>query len=504
MSDTKATPPLDKGKRLASIMSMGFGYFKAKEALEEHDWNVDDAAASLQAKYGKPIAKDDESKELEKVTATSSWTALKDDKQESPDPIGTKFLKDSTLEKSSLKPHARVTATTLSAATLKKDDGGPQLSPVSVADTQSLRQDAAALKVQKHDGDDNDDPFPYLPDHEDMDGTSESARAPRPFPRARLEEHSDFDVVRAAPGAFREGYGRDDEDTATALDSLSYSRTTGLDSLSYSQTTGTAQDSTSAEEPYMAVAQVVTEPELVKATPQEPDHAPPEAASGSADDMTTPKEEGWTRGHRNLYALLIVALLLVIGLAVGLGISQKPHGQDTGQAPTVDNTTSSPTVAPPPDVTGPTLASTTPPSPSQTTQLPSATYPTVGSPTRVEGARMVLTGASVLDVNAQSSWAEVTVKFIDAEVGRVLQAQSSSYSHKTDISVDSQTTDANNNLEVTFSVDFVITSSLPPQDAGSYVMGAFDTDAKRSAYIAELKATGDSSFQGVSDVSVAL
>jgi hypothetical protein len=55
MSDSPhqaATGTVEKGKRLAQMIAMGFGYFKAKQALEEHDWNVEEAIASVATTEG--------------------------------------------------------------------------------------------------------------------------------------------------------------------------------------------------------------------------------------------------------------------------------------------------------------------------------------------------------------------------------------------------------------------------------------------------------------------
>jgi len=592
MSDTQAQQtlqPLDKGKRLASVMSMGHGYFKAKLALEEHDWNVDEAAASLLAKDGKPVAKDESTDERDQVMAPSSSGAA------SPDPIGTQFLKEDTPDTSSLNPHGRATATSSPVAALKDDES--HLSPVSVADHQSLTREASASKTQDNE-DENDDLFPYLPHYDDMNMKYEAARAPRPFPRASLEE---TDRQRSVPGAFREGRGNDDEDmdTATALDSaldsLSYSQS-ALDSLSYSQTT-------TSDKPYMAIAEVVTLPELVNATLQEPTRTADTSTQGlavsmgSSEDKSTVQETGWMRRRRRLYMLLMVALLVLIGLVVGLVVTQRPDSSSVGRAAGVETPTASPTMDPSapalkPTVPSPDLSSPSPtlppePSTSRPTQLPTGTQtvsptlpptslstpqpttqPTTPFPTtspvtpptelptspptilsttppptilsttppptalsttplpttisttplptvlpsgsvqesRVDNVQMVLSGVSLLDGNTLSMWAKVTAGFILAETKRAIQelSENSSYKVHLNIAIESQTMDANDRLEINSSFDFSITSSVSSHDVESYVLGAFDSDTKRSAYIAELKATGNSSFDNVSDVAVSL
>jgi hypothetical protein len=59
-------------------------------------------------------------------------------------------------------------------------------------------------------------------------------------------------------------------------------------------------------------------------------------------------------------------------------------------------------------------------------------------------------------------------------------------------------------LEMIFTVEFTIKSSLSFHDVESYVLGAFDSDAKRLAFMGELKAMEDPAFANVTDIAVSV
>jgi len=613
--------PQDRDKRLQTLISMGFSYSTSKLALEKQAWNVDDAAASIIAQEGSAasISAHDSSvkgKNKKQTAATSPAAAPRYDRAEvSPD---AKVIQLSRQHRSYM--------SFLKARQQMRDDGGPKLSPVSMAE-HSLRRDAAASKTQQYNNNNDGVSHPYLPgiEEEDMD-IEEGMGRNAPFSGPGSEYHDDVNPLRTVPGAFREGLGCNEDST------------TGVDSLTHSQTPA---QHPAFQAPYMAVAEVVRVPELVMATLQEHvsaitpapmgpvSTAPWEAPTGAVEGSFPEQETRWRPRRRTLYILLVVGLLVLIGLASGLGVSWtrsqvRDVGQPVGAVGQGENTTASPPLTTPipdgnaptieplapssilpspptstmptttvtteettkqpmkPPTSSPTMSTSTlhptslrpmasptlPPtipvtenpthsptalstipathSPTQKPTLPATEMPTTISPLpspteplterptsspvastttspmplptvlptnseelRLEDVQMILNGVSSnLDGNAIGLWADVTTEFILNEVDQVLHEQSEStyynywWAHVEFIS--QMPVDNNEGLELSFSVEFKIESSLSFHDLESYVEGAFDSGTKRSDYIDELKARGDSSFEDVSDVEVSV
>ena len=128
------------------------------------------------------------------------------------------------------------------------------------------------------------------------------------------------------PGAVRVGEG-DGDTVITAWDSLVQSQSNG--------------QGPGFQEPYMAVAEVVRVPELVRATQVEPyenvvtipqEDADLEAANAEPGDDSTKQAARWgTPSRRTLY-LLLFGVLALIGLLVGIVVSQD-RGSNSSEIP---------------------------------------------------------------------------------------------------------------------------------------------------------------------------
>jgi len=129
-------------------------------------------------------------------------------------------------------------------------------------------------------------------------------------------EDASRDYRPVFPGAYREGQDLDHDEENT------------LATESQARSTGQAEAS---ERTFMAVAQVVKEPELVISTPQEP--------------------SGWWSKPRNRFCIIGVVMLLLAGLVTAVVVSQTNTTQQSGTGgDETGGQTNAPTLAPP---TGP-------------------------------------------------------------------------------------------------------------------------------------------------------
>lgn len=588
------TGATDKGKRLALMMSMGFGYFKAKKALEEHGWDVDDAIANMINSTGidtKASATNETGtmSTKEATHAVMSSVAQNENPHLSPDHRNVKSLKRETRH--SHKHFEQVQdATHSSPAAIETGDSPPTQT--------SAKQDPPGNTIEGHE---------YENDADESTTQEQSWVSFEKEKHVVSNEDVEEDIGRNAnvarltstPAPFREG---DDENSSAAWDSL-------------------MQDTISTK-PYLAVAETISVPELVSTTLQPPAMSvvtsPIELAQlpsedGIASNAEKEDESAIERSYggptkRRSLQVIAVALLVFIGLVVGLSVSLMPNteslsepvagrgsptaspaptsqrpepstsapslatGNETIHSPTTEpsqspadsqtlepttsttpptrepttlptplstmpppttpNTlpTSPPTLRPTLTTEPPTVPVTDRPTPSPTSGLtiqptvlptvpptvsptreptsPSTVSPTViptssqppQEDTQVEGAKMVLSGASRLDQDAMKAWIDVTAAFILKHVNQTLQEADSSYRIDVRILLSSQTETNNEELTLIFSVYFTIESSLGFHDAGEYVLEAFDD---KDAYIKELQ-NSDSSFENVYDVSLVM
>jgi len=220
MSDPRASDrTICKGERLALIISMGYGYFEAKRALEEHEWDVDDAVAS--------ILSNDETG---------------GDKREDTDAV----VRDKTTKCNEDSPFPLATL----------EDDGPQFSPDSVGMNECLHNRLPS------DGHEHDNAFGDLvslssADHKDMNSLfvaeygdfGESIGGKTTMPPNGWEEHVGdvrhcVDIRHSLPSAFR--------DVRATNANATISMCTREDTLS--------------QAPYFTTAELVNVPELVCAT----------------------------------------------------------------------------------------------------------------------------------------------------------------------------------------------------------------------------------------------
>jgi len=126
---------------------------------------------------------------------------------------------------------------------------------------------------------------------------------------------------------------------------------------------------------------------------------------------------------------------------------------------------------------------------------------------------MTLTGIRPLGLVAQSIWVDTTVAFISAEIVNVMEKLVPGEQGKVGVSIDlSQQAPPYsarrlrnlqmNEVEITFNAVIAIESSVKEHDVNSYIMGAFDTQEKESAYITSLKENMDEAFDDLSAVAV--
>ena len=555
------TGAMDKGKRLAQMMSLGFGYFKAKKALEEHGWDVNDAIASTMKSAAidkKPSATSGTgtmpTNEAIPASAVPSGTH-NENPHLSPEHANVRSLKRET-------PHSHrhfeqvPDATSSSAVAMKTSD-----SPLTQA---PAKQDPPGHAT-------NNKGHEYKTDV-DESTTQENfgdyvEKQYNAFPNDYVEDigrNTDLNRLTSTPGAFREG---GDENSSEVWDSL-------------------IQGAMSTP-PYLAVAQTGSVPELVNATLQPPSvisavtspielaQLPPKegiATSDEEEDKSAVERSYGGPARRRSLCVIAVALLAFIGLVVGLAVSQTPNNESTesvlgrGESPTTSPTLMSPTPEPstsapsrcyrryndsladngsrvnhhqllhtPLPTRQPTSLSTIPPTQPPTTSQPapptdpptvpfpsptvgSTPLPTLSPPTvspavtptspqppqedmRVEGAEMVLSRASRLAPEALSAWIDVTVGFIVAHVAQTIQEETNSpYLVNVGIASVSQTETNDEELTLTFSVNFEIESSLESYNVDEYVLGAFND---KEAYITELQ-DADSSFDNVLDVNISV
>jgi hypothetical protein len=581
------TGATDKGKRLALMMSMGFGYFKAKKALEEHGWDVDDAIANMINSTGidtKASATNETGtmSTKEATHAVMSSVAQNENPHLSPDHRNVKSLKRETRH--SHKHFEQVQdATHSSPAAIETGDSPPTQT--------SAKQDPPGNTIEGHE---------YENDADESTTQEQSWVSFEKEKHVVSNEDVEEDIGRNAnvarltstPAPFREG---DDENSSAAWDSL-------------------MQDTISTK-PYLAVAETISVPELVSTTLQPPAMSvvtspielaqlPSEdgiASNAEKEDQSAIERSYGGPTKRRSLQVIAVALLVFIGLVVGLSVSLMPNTESlsepvagrgsltaspapTSQRPepstsapslanspttepsqspadsqTLEPTTSttpptrepttlptplstmpppttpntlptSPTLRPTLTTEPPTVPVTDRPTPSPTSGLtiqptvlptvpptvsptreptsPSTVSPTViptssqppQEDTQVEGAKMVLSGASRLDQDAMKAWIDVTAAFILKHVNQTLQEADSSYRIDVRILLSSQTETNNEELTLIFSVYFTIESSLGFHDAGEYVLEAFDD---KDAYIKELQ-NSDSSFENVYDVSLVM
>lgn len=542
---------MDKGKRLAQMMSLGFGYFKAKKALEEHGWDVNDAIASTMKSSAidkKPSATSGTgtmpTNEAIPASAVPSGTH-NENPHLSPEHANVRSLKRET-------PHSHrhfeqvPDATSSSAVAMKTSDFPLTQAPA--------KQDPPGHTTNNkgHEYKTDVDESTTQENFGDYVGKQYIA-----FPNDYVEDigrNTDLNRLTSTPVAFREG---GDENSSEVWDSL-------------------IQGAMSTP-PYLAVAQTGSVPELVNATVQPPSvisavtspielaQLPPKegiATSVEEGDKSAVERSYVGPARRRSLCVIAVALLAFIGLVVGLAVSQTPNNESTesvlgrGESPTTSPTTSapslatgdttihSPTMAPsqsppaantPLPTRQPTSLSTIPPTQPPTTSQPapptdpptvpfpsptvgSTPLPTLSPPTvppavtptspqppqedmRVEEAEMVLSRASRLDQEALSAWIDVTVGFIVAHVAQTIQEETNSpYLVNVGIASVSQTETNDEELTLTFSVNFEIESSLESYNVDEYVLGAFND---KEAYITELQ-DADSSFDGVLDINISV
>ena len=360
MSDSRAPDEaVDKGRRLSSMISMGFGYFQAKRSLEAHDWNVDDAAASILADKSKDRAVDSVTK-AKSMDFKRAETAPSTSRGEI---IG--FKRDETAS---------------SVVALK--GGEPQFSPDSDCKPSSSknRQERPTAKV--HD---------VMASRPLNDCHAESGFAPAYEGFGDKVGGSSFSLEdveepvrgerRSVPGAFREGQG-DDGDTTTAWDSMGQPENN--------------RQGPDLQEPYMAVAEVVRVPELIRATQVEPtesinaaaqEDGDLEAANDEPAVKSTVQETRWSATSRRTLYLLLFGALVAIGLVAGLVVTQtrRSTSSEVGVVEGRDDaSTRSPMTSPTPvpGIAGSGNATTSTPTPTlAVTTQPLTTTPT-SSPTR--------------------------------------------------------------------------------------------------------------------------
>jgi hypothetical protein len=132
---------------------------------------------------------------------------------------------------------------------------------------------------------------------------------------------------------------------------------------------------------------------------------------------------------------------------------------------------------------------------------------------QAEGLVMTLTNVDPLDYNAGTKWVEITAEQLANEIQTSLNV----LSVQVDVTLvsqdppfqDSQRSLIRRHLQdepeqvLEFSANYAIESESQVDDINSFVTGAFVSNFKRTLYLTRLRTLGGSSFQDVSDVSVA-
>lgn len=348
MSDKQATSEeaKDKGKLLASMISKGFSYFESKKILEEHEWNVEKALASSLAKEkraGTGDESDAHETETKKVTPPSSESGwYEEGPQYSPShAVGARSWNCSPVAKS---PRSDTTA--LSTPTRNHEDmdslftaeygafvSNTDENPFWNNKEETVDNDEAdfGISTDRRSGGDGIAVNTDARTHEDRD----SLFAYGAFVNSTEDSHTGTDAGnvgsggrRSVPGAFREG-GPTELDEETTTTNWTPDNDDGLN-LSSQQT-------------YMAVAEVVREPEFVNATPQEES----EYAKTPTDDSKGENQRWWVSRRRFLLLSAFVGLL-AIGVVVALVAALTKQSVDDNPGGRGEFPTASPTITPTP------------------------------------------------------------------------------------------------------------------------------------------------------------
>lgn len=542
---------MEKSKRMATVMATGIGYFKAKQTLQEHDWNAEEAIASINASSTKEAEAAAGTTPNETLSQQNSHTNVRSLKQVS--------------------PHSNQHYDTAAEALPRTTSGASHPQPLDDRDWRST-----ALSVQQDDDmdnvsldDDEEAPPPsnnmqeYIEKREDeaYNNYPSIVSTPSAFwrnaapsivstPSSCVREDSESNI---APGKSVSELQEErsiasadlpavaeDEDKPVVL--KSYFSTFWRNAPSIVSTPSAVRED--SDSPNIAartsVPELQEEPSISSAVTYPKLDVP--AVGEDKDKPVVTKSYGWKQRlltSKRLWAVGILLFVLITVLSVSIGVAQsqtnknsEPLVSGTGEAPsTTAASHPSTTLAPPvssvgttgqesfattPTTLSPTTAATTlkptdPPTetPKPVTQAPTTppatpAEPTSPQPLSVEGAKMILRGApSHLDQDAIDAWSTVTNDFLVKYVQQVISEKTDDGSTvNVQVALTSQTEGNNNRLSIVFSVTFEIASTLTSHNVKKYVRRALGRK-NEDEYIQKLQET-DSSFQDVFDINVSV
>lgn len=345
-SQTSATGTLDKGRRLASIISKGYGYFETKQALEENDWDVDKAVASLSATHAQHSTIESEQDENSQPVTKSSTKSDNENANVKPPPSMDWEHPHSIRPKHAPWP-------SLSAAIIMND----QRHQAASTQRPELEDTAEDENVPNNGSDETVEIEPSdSPDSPDHPKPNEARFVAADGGAAIAGINGNVSPVPCAiPAAFEDGH----DDTISAI--------TGWESI--------FQSSQANVNPLAPVVEGASKPEIDSATQEAStdlrsimrnDGSNLEAASdGSKVKSATNKWTSVPKGRRRLFWFLLLALLVIFGIVIGVVVSKQNHSERADEV----------------GAGGPTSSSTTSPSPDITSSAPTTPSPTIARPT---------------------------------------------------------------------------------------------------------------------------